>query len=144
MQRSRTSLVLAVLAAAGLGYDAWVHLHLASTYDAVGEDTTFGATIDACHKLNLGALPVYADGAALERIGVSYWQDLPLTTPEPSALMSIRPAAALEAGLERRSLQSTTEDTAAWLNDVGVPESPRFGMSREREREALAALRAPS
>jgi hypothetical protein len=37
------SLVLAVLAAVGLGYDAYVHLDLASTYDAVGSTITQGA-----------------------------------------------------------------------------------------------------
>jgi len=114
---------------------------LSGTYDAVGEDSTFGEMIEACHALNLGALPVYADGAALERIGVSYWQDLPLTTPDRSALMTIQPTAALAAGLERRSLRETTQDTAAWLGETGIPENSRFGMSRDREREALAALR---
>jgi hypothetical protein len=43
MSRPRLSLVLAVLVAAGLGYDAWVHLHLASGYDAVGSTVTQGA-----------------------------------------------------------------------------------------------------
>jgi hypothetical protein len=37
LQRSKASLVLAVLAAAGLAYDAYVHLHLAPTYDAIGD-----------------------------------------------------------------------------------------------------------
>jgi hypothetical protein len=55
--------------------------------------------------------------------------------------MTIRPTAALEAGLERRSLNATTEDTATWLREFGIPENPRFGMSRDREREALAALK---
>lgn len=43
LQRSRGSLVLAVLAAAGLGYDAYVHLDLAKGYDAVGSSITQGA-----------------------------------------------------------------------------------------------------
>lgn len=34
--------VLAVLAAAGLGYDAYVHLHLAKNYDAIGSTITQG------------------------------------------------------------------------------------------------------
>ena len=36
LKRSRASLVLAVLAAVGLAYDAKVHLHLATGYDAIG------------------------------------------------------------------------------------------------------------
>jgi hypothetical protein len=42
LQRSRASLVLAVLAAAGLAYDAYVHLHLADSYDPVGDTITQG------------------------------------------------------------------------------------------------------
>lgn len=42
LRRSRTSLVLAVLAAAGLGYDAKVHLHLAKAYDPIGDSVTQG------------------------------------------------------------------------------------------------------
>ena len=42
LQRSRASLGLAVLAAAGLAYDAYVHLDLASSYDAIGDTITQG------------------------------------------------------------------------------------------------------
>ncbi|MDP9182828.1 MAG: hypothetical protein M3P04_08670 [Actinomycetota bacterium] len=42
MRRTRASLVLAVLAAAGLLYDAYVHLDLASNYDSVGDTITQG------------------------------------------------------------------------------------------------------
>jgi hypothetical protein len=43
LQRSRPSLILAILTAIGLGYDAKVHLHLAFGYDAVGSTITQGA-----------------------------------------------------------------------------------------------------
>ena len=42
LNRTRTSFVLAVLAAAGLAYDAKVHLHLADVYDSVGDTITQG------------------------------------------------------------------------------------------------------
>lgn len=42
LQRSRSSLVLALLAAAGLAYDAYVHLHLAKNYDGIGTTITQG------------------------------------------------------------------------------------------------------
>jgi hypothetical protein len=42
VKRSFPSLTLAVLAAAGLGYDAYVHLDLAHVYDRVGSDITQG------------------------------------------------------------------------------------------------------
>ena len=43
MRRDRTSLALAVVTAAGLAYDAKVHLHLAGGYDAIGDTITQGA-----------------------------------------------------------------------------------------------------
>jgi hypothetical protein len=43
LRRSRPTLALALLTAIGLGYDAKVHLHLASGYDAVGTTITQGA-----------------------------------------------------------------------------------------------------
>lgn len=43
LTRTRSSLVLAVLAAAGLAYDAKVHLQLADVYDSVGDTITQGA-----------------------------------------------------------------------------------------------------
>ena len=42
LRRSRLSLVLAVMTAIGLLYDAKVHLHLAGDYDAVGGTVTQG------------------------------------------------------------------------------------------------------
>jgi hypothetical protein len=42
LRRSRLSLVLAVLAALGLAYDAKVHLDLAPGYDAIGTTITQG------------------------------------------------------------------------------------------------------
>jgi hypothetical protein len=43
VRRDRGSLALAVVAAAGLAYDAKVHLHLAGGYDAIGDAVTQGA-----------------------------------------------------------------------------------------------------
>jgi hypothetical protein len=43
MRRDRVSLGLAIVAAAGLAYDAYVHLHLAAGYDAIGDTITQGA-----------------------------------------------------------------------------------------------------
>jgi hypothetical protein len=42
LNRSRSSLLLAVLAALGLAYDAYVHLDLADTYDGNGDSITQG------------------------------------------------------------------------------------------------------
>jgi hypothetical protein len=42
LRRPRAALVLTVLAVAGLAYDAYVHLHLASNYDGIGDTVTQG------------------------------------------------------------------------------------------------------
>ena len=42
LKRNPVALVLAVLAAAGLAYDAKVHLHLAKGYDSIGHSITQG------------------------------------------------------------------------------------------------------
>jgi hypothetical protein len=43
LRRSGASMVLALLAAAGLAYDAYVHLDLAPSFDAIGDTLTQGA-----------------------------------------------------------------------------------------------------
>jgi hypothetical protein len=43
LRRSGASMVLALLVAAGLGYDAYVHLDLADSFDAIGDTITQGA-----------------------------------------------------------------------------------------------------
>ena len=47
LHRSRSSLVLALLAAAGLAYDAYVHLDLAHVYDGNGSSITQGGLFRA-------------------------------------------------------------------------------------------------
>jgi hypothetical protein len=56
LRRSVPSFVLAVLAAAGLGYDAYVHLHLASSYDSIGSTITQGGLF----RLEAGAAILFA------------------------------------------------------------------------------------
>ena len=54
-RRSRTSLLLALVAAIGLAYDAKVHLHLAGGYDAVGGTVTQGGLFRVEAALALAA-----------------------------------------------------------------------------------------
>jgi hypothetical protein len=63
MTRSRTSLALAVVAAVGLLYDAWVHLHLAPGYDAIGSTVTQGALfrVEAVVALATGLVVLVSD-----------------------------------------------------------------------------------
>jgi len=58
--------------------------------------------------------------------------------------MSVSFQRAVDAGLTYRSLRVTVRDTLEWDKTRSVEErsNRRFGWSREREREVLAAWRA--
>ena len=103
-------------------------------FDAVGEPSTFGAMIDACHALNPDARPVYATPEALEKAGVVLGKDLPLASYAEGPLMKIVPT----VPIRRRPLVETTRDTAEWLRSA----ESLGGMTREREAEAIATLAA--
>lgn len=79
----------------------------------------------------------------LEEQGVSPWSDLPAWIPgDPLMYVDVRDAVA--AGLTFRPLSTTARDTLDW-DKARPPEeraNRRFGMSREREREVLAAWHA--
>lgn len=111
------------------------------TFDVVGERSTFGAMIDACQTLNPEAKPVLASEEALEKAGLRLGWDLPLAYPGRVETMRIEPTAALAEGLRRRPLAETLNDTAAWIRATGPDEKPRFGLSPEREQEAIIALK---
>ena len=63
LQRSRSSLVLAALAAFGLAYDAYAHLDLAGVYDGNGDSITQGALfrIEAVIAILVGLAVLVSD-----------------------------------------------------------------------------------
>ena len=76
----------------------------------------------------------------LEEQGVVPWSDLPAWIPgDPLMFVDVRDAVA--AGLTFRPLAVTTRDTLAWDKTRPAEEraNRRFGMSREREQDVLAA-----
>jgi len=79
----------------------------------------------------------------LEEQGVSPWSDLPAWIPG-DPLMFVDVSDAVAAGLTYRPLSVTSRDTVEYW--YSLPEErraePRFGMSRDREAEALAAWHA--
>lgn len=109
-------------------------------YDAVGEDSTFGTMIAACQTLNPDARQVLVAPEKIEAFGIRLGWELPLAYGHKPT-MRVIPQAAVAAGLKRRPLAETLADTAAWVREVGLPQKYNFGLSREREAEALAALR---
>ncbi|MEO0650099.1 MAG: NAD-dependent epimerase/dehydratase family protein [Planctomycetota bacterium] len=80
----------------------------------------------------------------LERLGVQAWTDMPVWTPSEGPSRghgTVSIAKAMAAGLTSRPLAETVGDTLTWWD--GLPEERqtlRWGIDREREQQALAAL----
>ncbi|MDQ4058880.1 MAG: epimerase [Actinomycetota bacterium] len=112
-------------------------------FNATGpaDPLTWGRFLEAC-------VGVAGDDTALEWVPeaflhdreVDFRKELPLYTPEDSPGSStVDCGRAIAAGLEFRSLQSTIEDTLAWMHKEG--RRPSVGMAPEREAEILDAWR---
>ncbi len=90
---------------------------------------------------------VWVDERFLEINGITGWVDLPLwlgPSHGKPGFMNTNIARALADGLSIRPLAQTIRDTRAWSNthaDLGARES-QAGITREREREILAAWKA--
>jgi 2'-hydroxyisoflavone reductase len=96
-----------------------------------------GSVIATPHELT------WVSESFLEQQGLAPWTDIPAWSPgDPMSFVDVRDAVA--AGLTFRPIGTTARDTLEW--DKGRPAEARarrqFGMSREREREVLAAWRA--
>ncbi|HEY6760361.1 MAG TPA: NAD-dependent epimerase/dehydratase family protein [Baekduia sp.] len=84
--------------------------------------------------------------------GVEAWTELPIWLPpdhEYAALHGADVEKAHAAGLRPRPAEDTVRDTWAWLSALGAPppqrpDIPPHGLSEERERAALFAMRTAS
>lgn len=110
-------------------------------WNGVGERTTFGGVIDEIrrqtgreHKL------VVASAEELEKVGVQLWVDLPITVAAGTAIFDYDPAFAVSAGLILRPLSETISDTLSWIRESGSDGLGKYGMTRERELEAISKL----
>jgi 2'-hydroxyisoflavone reductase len=95
------------------------------------------SVIETAHELT------WVPESFLEAQGVAPWSDLPAWIPgDPLMFVDVRDAVA--AGLTFRPLAETSRDLLAWDRTRPAEEraNRRFGMSRAREREVLAAWRA--
>lgn len=121
----------------------------AGAYNAVGPKgkLTLWAWLEAC-RLATGsdARLAWVDEGFLLSSGVAPMEDLPFWYPEgdPQMIGAFHTdvSRALAEGLTFRPLAETVRDTVEW--DRGLPEEVkgRVGLSRERERELLAAWHA--
>jgi 2'-hydroxyisoflavone reductase len=119
------------------------------TFNAVGpaSRTTMRQMLEACMPASGGAALTWVPAAFLAKEKVEPWSDMPVWIPAggpESGMSQVSIARALAAGLRFRPLAGTARDTLAWWNTL-PPERrarPRAGISRERERQVLAAWKA--
>ena len=120
------------------------------TFNAVGpaSRTSMRAMLDACQPAaGPKAALTWVPTAFLEKEKVEPWGDMPVWIPAggpESGMSQVSIARALAAGLRFRPLPDTARDTLAWWD--GLPAErrarPRAGISREREKQVLAAWNA--
>jgi len=122
---------------------------LTGTFNAVGDPTTFGDWLALSREVggHRGDV-VAASGDWLAAQGVQEWagpDSLPLWIADPSwnAFLDRSNAAAAREGLVLRPTAETLADMLAWEREAGLGRERRAGLDARRERELLAALRAP-
>lgn len=124
----------------------------AGTYNAVGPEKpmTMKMMLEDCRKgVKSDARLVWAPAKFLEEQKVEPWSDMPAWVPagnDSSGLTQVDCSRAIAKGLRFRPVRETAADTLAWWK--AEPEERRAklraGISAEREKEVLAALRAKS
>jgi 2'-hydroxyisoflavone reductase len=115
--------------------------------DGPTEPVALGTLVEACNEVSeAGATLTWADPGWLREQGVRPYADLPLWEPPPEGADQVPPvssARAKAAGMRFRPIAETVASSLAWERSRLPRETPpRFGMSREREAEVLAAWRA--
>lgn len=121
----------------------------AGTFNAVGPRGAWdmAGLLAACREAaGSDARFLWADAAFLAEHGVAAWTDMPVWVPRDgdfAGASNVSVARAEAAGLVCRPLGETVSATLDWYRDGRDPTRPmRAGISREREAELLAQLRA--
>jgi 2'-hydroxyisoflavone reductase len=113
--------------------------------NAVGGRVSFGEMLDEIRGLlNHGHHFVMASLQELEKANVKLWIDLPLIYKSDDRWVTFNfdPKRALELGLTLRPLVETCRDTLDWARNAPKEARGKYGMDRDRELEAMDAIRA--
>jgi hypothetical protein len=106
----------------------------AAFQDFIAQGVAFGGNV---------AKPVWAPGDWLTERGVEPWSDLPLLTSltgEHSPLARVDSSKSVAAGLQLRTVDTTTRDTIEWWRNERLGSDPRWGLSDEKEAALLEEL----
>ncbi|MDQ0893686.1 NAD-dependent epimerase/dehydratase family protein [Agromyces ramosus] len=125
-----------------------IERRLTGAFNAVGDRTTFGEWLERSRMIggHQGEV-VAASPEWLAEQGVAEWsgpESLPLwiIDPEWNAFLDRSNEAAKAAGLQLRPLDQLLTELLEWEREQGLDRERGAGLSAERERELLAALRA--
>lgn len=125
-----------------------IERRLTGAFNAVGDRTTFGDWLDRSRSIGGHRGEVVAVSPEwLAEQGVAEWsgaESLPLwiVDPEWNAFLDRSNAAAKSAGLQLRPLDQLLAELLEWEREQGLARERGAGLSAERERELLAALRS--
>jgi 2'-hydroxyisoflavone reductase len=117
---------------------------VSGVFNAVGPRITFGKMLETIRGLlNHDHRMVMASLDQLESIGLKPWFDLPLIykTDDRWVTFNFDPAHAQEHGLQLRSFEETAKATLDWVRNTPAEAQGKYGMSRDRELEAMQQLR---
>lgn len=124
-----------------------IERQLTGAFNAVGDRTTFGHWLERSRAIagHTGEVVAVSPEWLAEQ-GVAEWsgpESLPLwiIDPEWNAFLARSNAAAVAAGLRLRPLDRLLGELLEWEQGQGLDRERRAGLSAERERELLAALR---
>jgi 2'-hydroxyisoflavone reductase len=117
-----------------------VEADLSGTFNATGEQTTFGELLEECLRVTPGARIVWVEPERLLAGGVGEWMELPLwiASPQYAAMLRVDVSKAVGAGLRFRPLAETIADTLAWDESREIARADGVGLTHKRERELLA------
>lgn len=110
-----------------------------------GAATMGGLWSACCAAAGTRPRAVWADAAAVARLGLQPWTDLPVWLPaqgESAGFSATDVSAALAAGLHTRPLLQTVSDTLAWWRGLAPAQQAitQAGLAPAREAAALEAL----
>lgn len=111
--------------------------------DGLERPVPLGTVLETAKEVSKSdATFTWVDLAFLEKQGLRPWADLPAWFPPPEGqdqVPSVSSKKAIAAGLTFRPLATTIADTLAFFAQLGPDYKPKWTLTPERERLALAA-----